>query len=169
MSRSGYSDDYDVDGTGGLWRGAVMRSIRGKRGQAALQQLAIAMDVMPVRKLAAKSLVTTNGDFCTLGVLGNARGLDMSKIDPYDSDAVSAAFNIAPAMACEIAYLNDESIGSHSWERVEICGPMRKYENHARLVNVPREGTAEMRWQYMRKWVAESIISTGSCAEGRAA
>jgi hypothetical protein len=34
MSRSGYIDE-DYDNTGGLWRGAVMTAIRGKRGQAA--------------------------------------------------------------------------------------------------------------------------------------
>lgn len=163
MSRSGYSDDYDEDGTGGLWRGAVARSIQGKRGQVALRELAAAMDAMPVRQLAAESLVTADGAFCTLGVLGSVRGMDMSTIDPDDWDAVAAAFGIAPAMVREIVYLNDESVCEHEWVDVEICGPMRphypEYGRHVQFVCVERLDVAGRRWQYMRDWVAKNIDS----------
>lgn len=159
MSRSGYSDDYDEDGTGGLWRGAVERSIRGKRGQAALKELALAMDAMPVKTLAAESLVTEDGQFCTLGVLGQARGLNMDPLDPEDWDSVARAFNIAPAMVREIVYENDENIHSYEWGKVEICGPVRPYfpewGKHVRTVRVdiPEEQLGKQRWERMRKWV----------------
>ena len=106
MSRSGYIDDGDCDDVlaMGRWQGQVASAIRGKRGQAALRELAAAMDAMPVKALAAESLVTADGEFCTLGVLGQARGIDMAPIDPEDWDAVAKAFNLAPAMVREIVY-----------------------------------------------------------------
>jgi hypothetical protein len=168
MSRSGYTDDYDEDGTGGLWRGAVARSIKGRRGQAALKELAKAMDAMPVKALAAESLVTEGGEFCTLGVLGQARGIDMNPIDPDDWDAVAKAFNIAPAMVREIVYENDEYINEWEWQEIEICGPMRPYYpdygKHKRSVRVPVNDAPERRWRHMRDWTAKQIKEYDSSA-----
>ncbi|MDE4924327.1 hypothetical protein PQH03_06770 [Ralstonia insidiosa] len=163
MSRSGYTDDGDEDGTFGLWRGSVTRAIQGKRGQQALKDLAAAMDAMPVKTLAAESLVTDGGEFCTLGVLGNARGLDMKPIDPEDWDAVAEAFNLAPAMVREIVYENDEGLLTHEHSYVEICGPVRpwypEYGSHSVRVSVaiPPEVLGKRRWKRMRKWVADNI------------
>lgn len=163
MSRSGYSDDYDEDGTGGLWRGAVERSIRGKRGQAALKELAIAMDAMPNKVLAAESLVTQDGEFCTLGVLGQARDLNMAPIDPEDWETVAASFNLAPAMVREIVYQNDEGVSTYHWVDVTICGPMRPmypyWEKHDRTVRVdiPESILGPQRWRRMRQWVESNL------------
>jgi hypothetical protein len=167
MSRSGYSDDYDEDGTGGLWRGAVTRSIRGKRGQVALMELAAAMDAMPKKTLAAESLVTEDGQFCTLGVLGQARGIDMNAIDPDDWDAVAAKFNLAPAMVREIVYENDEVLDDYKWVDVEICGPMRPryFEKHHRSIRVPisEEILGPQRWSRMRQWVESNLVKEAQC------
>lgn len=165
MSRSGYTEDYDEDGTGGLWRGAVVRSINGKRGQSALKELAKAMDAMPVKILAAESLITTDGEFCTLGVLGHARGVDMNPIDPENWDAVAKAFNIAPAMVREIVYENDEVLDTYDWVDVEIYGPIRpffpEYGRHTRSirVDIAPEKVGAQRWDRMRKWVSKNIKS----------
>lgn len=167
MSRSGYTDD-DEDGTFGLWRGSVTRAIRGKRGQQALKELAAAMDAMPVKTLAAESLVTDGGEFCTLGVLGNARGLDMKPIDPDDWETVAKAFNLAPAMVREIVYENDEGLLRYEQRCVEICGPVRpwypEYGNHNLRVSVPisPEVLGERRWKRMRKWVEDNIASAAT-------
>ena len=48
MSRSGYSDDCE---NLGLWRGAVEKSIKGKRGQAFLKEMLVALDSLPEKKL----------------------------------------------------------------------------------------------------------------------
>lgn len=162
MSRSGYTDDYDEDGTGGLWRGAVTSAIKGKRGQAALVALAEAMDAMPVKTLAAESLVNADGEFCTLGVLGAARGMDMSDIDPDDWDQVAKAFGLAPAMVREIVYENDEHCDGMKWARWEVCGPMRYFyphwERHSRSGRIPTsEGPGAARWKRMRAWVQQHI------------
>jgi hypothetical protein len=170
MSRSGYIDDGDCDDVlaMGRWQGQVASAIRGKRGQAALRELAAAMDAMPVKALAAESLVTADGEFCTLGVLGQARGLDMAPIDPEDWDAVAKAFNLAPAMVREIVYENDEGIIGYDWVDVEICGPLRRWERRHVSVRVERpwEVVARKRWNRMRKWVADHLASATGARHG---
>lgn len=128
MSRSGYSDDcggWDLI----RWRGAVNSALNGKRGQAFLIELREAMDVMPVKRLVTDTL-EADGEFCTLGVLGAKRGIDMSSIDAHCRENVSQAFGIAEAMAAEIVFENDE------------CG---------------WNETPEHRWHRMRKWVESQI------------
>lgn len=155
MSRSGYSDD-DGDGRLAMWRGAVRSAIRGKRGQAALRELLTALDAMPEKALAAESLVTADGEFCTLGVLGAARGIDMKPIDPEDWDAVADAFGLAPAMVREIVYENDETVAE--WQWVEVDGPPNRfYGRHRPSARVPVPNAAERRWRHMRDWVASQI------------
>ena len=161
MSRSGYTDDCD-DMWGLIrWRGAVAAAIRGKRGQQALREILAALDAMPSKALAAESLVTTDGEFCTLGALGAKRGVDMSQLDPDDPDAVAKAFCIAPALVKEIVYENDETIDDHDYAYIEMCGPIRTgppfWEQHERSVRVPRPNVAERRWWHMRNWVAAHI------------
>ncbi|WP_236202204.1 hypothetical protein [Pseudomonas pseudonitroreducens] len=138
MSRSGYSDDC-----GGwnliCWRGAVNSAIKGKRSQAFLIELREALDAMPEKRLITEEL-EADGQFCTLGVLGAKRGIDMSNLAPDCRETVAAAFDIAPALAAEIVFKNDEYPGgfydgSGKWSRE----------------------TPEQRWQRMRNWVEASI------------
>lgn len=159
MSRSGYTDDDD--GSFAMWRGAVRSALKGKRGQSALRELLTALDAMPVKALAAESLVTADGEFCTLGVLGAARGMDVGSIDPDDWDAVADAFGLAPAMVREIVYLNDEYLNDFKFVDIEFCGPVRQrypeWGRHTKTVRVPILNISEKRWKHMRNWVAEQI------------
>lgn len=111
MSRSGYSDDYDWDQESRWanirWRGQVASAIRGKRGQKMFKDMLAALDALPEKKLIKNELDCTDG-VCALGALGRMRGMDMSKLDPDNSDQVSAAFDIADQLAREIVYMNDE-------------------------------------------------------------
>ena len=175
MSRSGYIDDDGDDPlAAGRWRAAVLSAINGKRGQAALRSLAAAMDAMPEKVLAAESLVNADGEYCTLGVLGRSRGMDMSKIDPEDWGAVALAFDLAPALVREIVYENDEMTSTYNLVDVDICGPMpplhyRLYgQSHIRTVRVdidPAE-VAKNRWEHMRNWVAMHIKPTQQTQRG---
>jgi hypothetical protein len=96
-----------------------------------------ALDALPAKRLIREDLEVDvgmpfhRGDVCALGAVGKARGLDMSGIDPYDQESVAAKFGIAHAMACEIMYWNDEY----------------------------RRETPERRFERMRKWIADQIIS----------
>lgn len=161
MSRSGYSDD--CDGWDLIrWRGAVKSAIKGKRGQAALRELLDALDSLPEKSLVAESLVNEDGEYCTLGALGRARGLDLAPIDPEDREAVAQAFGISEAMAAEIMWINDEHVSDRKFVDVEICGPVRPYYpefgRHIKSVNVWDESSGYKRWKYMRDWVDSQIV-----------
>lgn len=161
MSRSGYGEDFD-NWSLICWRGAVKRGIRGKRGQKALRDIVAALDALPEKRLAAGSLVTPDGEFCTLGSLGRLRGMDMSQIDAEDRDAVAKAFGVSVALAAEIMYLNDEYLDDHEWVQVEICGPVRpghpEWGRHTKCVSAPAKRIEERRWQHMRDWAQSNII-----------
>jgi len=129
MSRSGYSEDLD-DWDLIRWRGQVASAIRGKRGQKLLKDLLAALDAMPEKELIAEELEAEDGAVCALGCLGKARGLNMSNLDPEDPDQVAVAFDIAPQLAQEIVYENDEG----------------RYGE-----------TPQQRWTRMRAWVASRV------------
>jgi hypothetical protein len=131
MSRSGYSDDESYPGQFAMWKGQVLSATRGKRGQKLLRELAEAMDAMPVKELIAEYL-ESGGAYCALGVVGAKRGLDLATIDTEDPDQLSRAFDIAPCLAQEIEFVNDDDFSY-------------------------RGETPAQRWTRVRKWVAEQI------------
>jgi hypothetical protein len=90
------------------WRGAVAAGINSKRGQAFLLEMWHTMNELPERKLIAHDLEQDDGAVCAIGSVGKARGIDMSKIDPEDREAVAKAFGISEALAAEIMFQNDE-------------------------------------------------------------
>lgn len=135
MSRSGYSDDCDGPALA-LWRGAVNSAIKGARGQKLLRELVEAMDAMTSKRLVSEELVTVEGEFCALGVVGCHRGIveKIKSLDPDDRERVATTFDIAPALAAEIVYMNDEA--SPYWKSEE---------------------TPEQRWTRMREWAQSNI------------
>ncbi|MBO1362069.1 hypothetical protein J2D73_20005 [Acetobacter sacchari] len=62
---------------------------------------------MEKKELIAEEL-EAEGAFCTLGVVGHERGLDMQSVDPDDPEVVAKLFGIAPALVREIVFMNDE-------------------------------------------------------------
>lgn len=170
MSRSGYTDDNDDPLAHGRWRQAVKRALEGRRGQALLSELVQALDAMPDNRLYPGSFATAEGEFCTLGVLGQRRGTKMDDLlDFYgdcDTSLVGDRFDIAPAMAAEIMYVNDEyAVDEWKWVDVEICGPMPPHhfhpygQKHKRSVRIHNDNHPQERWQAMRKWAAEQIAA----------
>jgi hypothetical protein len=127
MSRSGYTDDCE---NVQLWRGAVAQATYGARGQKMLRDLLAALDAMQTKRLIQGTL-EENGEVCALGSLARIRNIDISHVDEDDRDKMGKLFNIAPALAAEIVYENDEG---------------------ARGVETP-----EQRWLRVRKWVSEQI------------
>lgn len=130
MSRHGYSDEVEDQLAYGRWRAQVLSSIRGKRGQAFLKELAAAMDAMPEKVLIAHELINDDGDCCTIGVVCKVRGLDVAGVDPDVPEQVAALVGISRQMVAEIEYENDDWADSM---------------------------TPEKRWAYMRKWVQRHI------------
>ncbi|HMF28265.1 MAG TPA: hypothetical protein VKE42_05800 [Candidatus Cybelea sp.] len=131
MSRSGYSDDYDTPIE--LYRQAVENAILGKRGQALLRRLRDALDAMPVKRLITDAIKDEHGDVCALGALDPTAPNPI--YDDYEApEKLAKHFNIAPALAAEIVYMNDEY---DDWR-------------------TPDE-TPEQRWTRMREWVRKQI------------
>ena len=115
MNRSGYNDD--CDGWALIrWRGAVKSAMRGKRGQAFLRELLVALDALPQKRLIKDDL-EVSGEYCALGAVGRLRGMDMSKINIDYREEIATAFGIAEAMAAEIMFWNDD-----------VSTPEKRYE-----------------------------------------
>jgi len=165
MSRSGYTDDIDNHWHHIMWRGRVASSIRGKRGQAMLQELLLALDSMTDKRLYPNNFSTTDGEFCTLGVLGSARGTKMDDLgdaeDGCDEHLVAERFGVAAPLVQEIMYLNDEYINDFIFVDVEICGPVRPWYpdwgRHSKSVCMNDDRAPYKRWKIMRDWVDSQI------------
>jgi hypothetical protein len=128
MSRHGYSDDCE---NVAMWRGVIASASRGKRGQAFFRALVDALDAMPDKRLVEGELETAEGSVCALGCLGRARGLRIGSVDTEDWDRLGELFDIAPQLAQEVMYVNDEDFrGRHS---------------------------PEERWRVVRDWAARHI------------
>lgn len=161
MSRSGYSDD--CDGWALIrWRGAVTSAIKGKRGQAFLRETIAALDALPEKRLVANEL-EADGQFCTLGAVGRARGCGLAAVDPYDRESVAGLFGISAALAAEIMFENDEQIYTTTWVNYEICGPMRPNypdwgrHNRSECVDKPADEINAARWSRMRAWAVANL------------
>ncbi len=142
MSRSGYSDDCDMDWGLIRWRGQVASAIRGKRGQAFLRELVEALDAMPEKRLIAHEL-QAGGEVCAIGSVGARRGIDMTKLDPEDYDGIAHTFGVASPLVQEIEFENDDAF----WN-----------------------ATPEQRWQHMRAWAVSNLKTESTTTEkmGRA-
>ncbi len=156
MSRHGYVDDGDDDNLAmGRWRAQVASSIRGKRGQAFLRDMAAALDAMLVKELIAEELVTEEGDCCAIGAVCLARGIDTSKIDYEEYGQVAAAVDIATPLAREIEYENDADYAKFEMKPDADKLPHWSRNRYIRIAETPAE-----RWQRMRKWVERHIAKT---------
>lgn len=144
MSRSNYSDDIDDQWASIRWRGAVASATNGARGQALLREMLVALDAMPVKELVAGEL-EADGQYCALGVVGKARGLILTGIDPEDSDWVADLFGIAPALAREIVYVNDEAV----------------------YVAYGKPDLSALRWQRVRNWVVSQLKPSSLPADSK--
>lgn len=165
MSRSGYTDDIDDNWRHIMWRGRVASSIRGKRGQAMLCELLAALEAMPDKRLYPNNFATADGEFCTLGVLGAARGTKMDDLgnaeDGCDERIVAERFGVAAPLVQEIMYINDEWVQDWKYVDVEICGPIRPYYpdygRHHKSVCVNDDRAPYKRWKIMHDWVTQQI------------
>jgi len=100
-----------------------------------MRELIAALDAMPVKELHAHELRTAEGNVCALGAVAQARGLDVSPLDPEDTESVAAAFGLPDALTREVVFMNDE-IG-------------------------PRSTSPAERWKWMREW-AENKLRDGA-------
>lgn len=140
MTRSGYVEDCEHLA---LYRANVDRTIRGRRGQAFLREMAAALDALPVKELVAEDIVRDREHVCAIGSVALARKIDVSALDVTDGDLVGQTFGITSILAREIAYQNDEN-GPSGYTRRDISRE--------------RDETPAERWTRMRAWVDENLL-----------
>lgn len=114
------------------FRGAVKSAIRGKRGQAFLKELIKALDAMPEKKLIEGEL-HREGEYCAIGTVGAARGVDLDNLDVSDYDKLGEVFGISSKLVQEIEWINDELIHAKDSEK------------------------DERRWQVVRDWAEAQL------------
>lgn len=131
MSRSGYSEDGDNIV---LYRRAVGNAMSGKRGQAFLREMRDALDAMPVKELARYVFSDSELGCCAMGAVAVARGISNMVTDPGDMKLLGKVLGIAPCMAGEIAFTNDDDFSM-----------------------IAEDETPAERWKRMRKWVDDAI------------
>lgn len=151
MSRHGYSEDGDCDDNlqQGRWNARLKSATNGKRGQAFFRALVEALDAMPEKSLVANSLETNEGAVCAFGALARHRKIDVKSLDigntefpdedweDCDWDKLAAAFDVAPTLAREVMYTNDEA-----W------------------LGKDNESPSFARWAQVRAWAAKQIVPT---------
>jgi len=151
MSRSGLNE-ADFDSTEdvlqyGRFRGQVSSAIKGKRGQQFFRAVIEALDAMPEKRLIRNpmntadagpdgdveydSLGDADGNVCVLGALAKHRGLPVLEFDAEDHDKLAETFNVAPQLAQEVMWMNDEYFD--------------------------RGFTPEARWKNMREWAEKQL------------
>ena len=103
MSRSGYGDS---SGPFDLYRQAVAQAMRGVRGQRFFKEALQALDALPRPRLIRGEL-TDGGEFCLLGAVAEARGLEVP--EDAEPDQLGRLLDIAPSLAAEIMFMNDDA------------------------------------------------------------
>lgn len=150
MSRHGFVDleDLEYDHLAeGRWKARLQAALRGKRGQVFLRDLIEALDAMEAKELHAHNL---GGDcVCAMGALARARGVMVAdlqeELDDEDGDhgwateVMGDRLDIAPSLAREVAYRNDE------------CGWQKE--------------TPAQRWRRMRRWAEKRLTTPTPAAE----
>lgn len=140
MSRSGYSEGCADNWAMIRWRGSVASAIRGRQGQAFLQEMLSAMDAMADKRLIAHEL-QCEGALCAIGAVGAARGVDMSDLDPEDYHTIAGVFGINEKLVQEIVWMNDEALPC-DWD--------------AELLR-HKEMTPQRRFEKMRDWIVSKL------------
>ncbi len=149
MTRHGYVDNGDLESLElGRWRGRVASAIRGRRGQKLLHRLKESLEAMPFRELIPEDLQDEHGGVCALGSIGVHEKLDLSELDPEESEGVAEFFDIADPMAREIVYENDEYFFKPIW-KVRIQEKLFTWGSEY--------NENEQRWHYMYWWTCSKI------------
>lgn len=159
--RVNYCDEEDRPGQFALWDANVKRSIRGKRGQAALREFEAALLAMPEKRLIRDLLTNEDGEVCAIGCYARHKGLDLSKFDPEDeSDEVGVAAGMPQLVAWSIVALNDITLDV-VWEVAD--GPAQRghgvYKGGIPLI---RDMTPEERYAKVLAWVQEKLTPLDS-------
>jgi hypothetical protein len=167
MGRSSWHEDDDDDGRFNLFHGNLKRSLRGKKGQAALRELESVLLAMPDKALWSGVFVEPSGEVCALGAVAVARkvasGLSLDEalsvcadVDPDESEDAGVALGFPALVSQAIVWENDEA-NTTVWE--VAYGPVPRghgiYKGGIALV---RDMTPQERYAAMLAWVQRHLL-----------
>lgn len=80
------SEEEDFDNQAALWEANLGRSLKGRKGQAALRELEAALLALPEKRLIADDMVSADGSVCALAALAQHRGYQGDMTLPKQPD-----------------------------------------------------------------------------------
>jgi hypothetical protein len=176
--RINYSDDEDFPGQFHIWQANCRRSLRGKKGQAALRRLEAALLAMPEKTLRHGKLVAHDGSVCAIGALARAEGKLPApepitgdwEDDDVDDTAEWATDNLdVPKLVAWKVVAQNDITNDVVWELAP--GPLNRHEAVYRGPDGTGYGrphirpmTGEERYEKMLAWVRANLIETGNQA-----
>lgn len=169
MSRSGYIDGDGCDEFDALrsygWRANVNRCINGRRGQAFMWELYLALEALPKRELITGALVSDeSGSVCALGAVAVRRGMEIPdkfkltddefrfETDMEFAEAMGPLFGLKDMLAREVMYVNDEEQEDHFVD--DGTSTIGQWYQPGRKTR--HENSAE-RFQRVRAWVVSEL------------
>ena len=172
VMRISYSDDEDFPGQFNIWQANCRRSLRGRKGQAALRRLEAALVAMPEKALRQGKLVAHDGSVCAIGALARAEGKlpepEPLQTDEFDdeyedegdtSEWATDNLGFPKLVAWKVVEQNDIQLDT-KWIRLE--GPVRtaweldhKWPHNLYAI-VPL--TPEERYDKMLAWVRAQLV-----------
>lgn len=121
-------EDEDFPNQAYLWEANQRRSLKGKKGQAALRELEAALLALPEPRLIADEFENAQGEVCALGALARFKGKENPKTadvlihdevyNEYYDDGylmegagleLAASMDVPRMVALAIIYHNDDS------------------------------------------------------------
>lgn len=99
MSRVDYSDEEDFPGQWALWDQNLKRSLAGAKGQAALRDLATALESMPEKQLIHGHL-SKGGNVCAVGAVIVQRQTSLGKARDEALCDLEAAYSMCDNSSC---------------------------------------------------------------------
>lgn len=165
MSRISYSKDEDFPGQFNIWQANCRRSLRGRKGQAALRRLEAALVAMPEKSLRQGKLVAHDGSVCAIGALARAEG-KLPEPEPItgdweDDDVDDTAewatdnLGVPKLVAWKVVEQNDIHLDT-VWERHH--GPVAPHHaSYQGGIAHIRPMTPEERYDKMLAWVRSQL------------
>jgi hypothetical protein len=143
--RINFCDDEDFNNQALLWEANQERSIKGRKGQAALRELEAALLALPEKRLIANELENAQGEVCAIGALVKFSGKENPRVG--DSFGDHGEMSVGEAEIERITLDLAEALGVPRLVAVAIV-----YENDDRW-----EQTPEQRYERILRWVQHAL------------
>ena len=174
--RLNWTDYENFSGQFELWQANCRRSLKGRRGQAALRELIAALNSLPEKRLIHGSLCK-DGDVCAVGAIalqrrvhaGEERAAVLSDLEANSTDEwgeseetdeyAAGALGLPRLVAWKIVEQND-IINDDVWEVHH--GPVRPHHaSYKGWIAHVRPMTPEERYERILAWAKKQLVRKG--------